>query len=107
MSQNEEPKERLQDTSRREALAKLAKMTAYSTPAVVTLLTPQLSHAQSSIAPGNPNCFGGGWHTANGADSNPGSDNFDANSGGFFGLLFGDNGFFNSSGNDTGTDCGS
>ena len=41
--------------SRRDALAKLARLSAYTAPAVVTLLSAQTSHAQSSEAQMNLN----------------------------------------------------
>ncbi len=39
-----------QNISRRDALAKLAKLSAYTAPSVITLLTAEQSHAQSSEA---------------------------------------------------------
>lgn len=49
--------------SRRDALSKLAKLAAYSTPAVSTLLSPHTSHAAgSAIPPETSGCSFNGSH---------------------------------------------
>lgn len=42
------------DEKRRAALASLAKLSVYSAPAVVSLLSPAISHAQTSLAANTP-----------------------------------------------------
>jgi len=49
------PKNSETDISRREALSKLAKLSAYTAPTVITLLSAETSYAQSSEAQMNLN----------------------------------------------------
>lgn len=71
----------LKGLSRREALQKLASLSAYTAPTVVALLTPSISHSQgSALPPETPECGYGGAHYSGvlGANSNASSVGGDA-----------------------------
>lgn len=111
--------------SRREALEKLVKLSAYAAPAVTALLTPTVSHATgSSIPQGDPVCnnsTGSHYEGALGANNNANVVGGDAPNGtGYNDPVNGwvppgdgwggnsDHGLFYSSFNqDTAADCGS
>lgn len=110
--------------SRREALERLAKLSAYTAPTVVALLTPSLSAAQgSALPPETPQCdpnTGAHYNGVLGANSNAsvvGGDAANANPPGYWsptngwmppgdGWSTGDHGEYNKFSPDTSADCG-